>query len=32
VDLSTWTGNGIYFVHLINDSGNTIDIRKIVLQ
>jgi hypothetical protein len=32
VDLSTWTGYGIYFVHLINDSGHTIDIRKIVLQ
>jgi hypothetical protein len=32
VDLSTWTGYGIYFVHLINDTGHTIDIRKIVLQ
>lgn len=32
VDLSTWTGNGIYFVHLIDASNNTIDIRKIVLQ
>jgi len=32
VDLSTWTGNGIYFVHLIDASSNTIDIRKIVLQ
>lgn len=32
VDLSTWTGNGIYFVHLIDGQGNTIDIRKIVLQ
>lgn len=32
VNLSTWTGNGIYFVHLIDASSNTIDIRKIVLQ
>ena len=32
VDLSTWTGNGIYFVHLIDASSNTIDIRKIILQ
>jgi len=32
VDLNTWSGNGIYFVHLIDGAGNTIDIRKIVLQ
>ena len=32
VDLSTWTGNGIYFVHLIDAQNSTIDIRKIVLQ
>jgi len=32
VNLSTWTGNGIYFVHLIDSTGNIIDIRKIVLQ
>lgn len=32
VDLSAWTGNGIYFVHLIDSQSNTIDIRKIVLQ
>lgn len=32
VDLSTWNGNGIYFVHLIDAQSNTIDIRKIVLQ
>lgn len=32
VDLSTWTGNGIYFVHIINAQGATLDIRKIVLQ
>jgi len=32
VDLSTWTGNGIYFVHIIDRQGNIIDIKKIVLQ
>jgi hypothetical protein len=32
LNLSTWGGNGIYFVHIIDPQGNTIDIRKIVLQ
>jgi hypothetical protein len=32
IDLSTWTGRGIYFVHLIDGNGSTIDIKKIVLQ
>jgi hypothetical protein len=32
LSLSNWGGNGLYFVHLINPQGNTIDIRKIVLQ
>lgn len=32
VDLSTWKGKGIYFVHLIDASSNTIAIRKIVIQ
>jgi len=32
IDLSTWSGNGIYFVHIIDGQGNTIDIKKIVLQ
>lgn len=32
LDLSTWSGMGIYFVHIIDGLGNTIDIRKIVLQ
>jgi len=32
IDLSSWTGNGIYFVHIIDGQGNTIDIKKIVLQ
>lgn len=32
VDLNTWTGNGIYFVHIIDTNNNTIDIKKIVLQ
>lgn len=32
VDLSTWTGNGTYFVFLIDDLGNIRDVRKIILQ
>jgi hypothetical protein len=32
VDMSTWGGNGIYFVNLINSQGVTIETRKIVLQ
>ncbi len=32
VDLSTWSGDGLYFVHLIDAQGNTVTIRKIVLQ
>lgn len=32
VNLSSWSGNGLYFVHLIDGNGHTVDIRKIVLQ
>ncbi len=32
LNLSTWGGNGLYFVHIIDPQGNTIDIRKILLQ
>jgi len=32
IKLNSWTGKGIYFVHLIDASSNTIDIKKIVLQ
>ena len=32
IDLSTWTGNGLYFVHLIDPQNNTVTVRKIVLQ
>ncbi|GDX48754.1 hypothetical protein LBMAG25_15720 [Bacteroidota bacterium] len=32
ISLASWSGNGIYFVHIIDPQGNTIDIRKIVLQ
>ncbi len=32
LSLSTWGGNGLYFVHIVDPQGNTIDIRKIVLQ
>ena len=32
VDLTTWTGNGLYFVHLFDPQNNTVTVRKIVLQ
>lgn len=32
VDLSTWSGNGLYFNHLIDPQNNTVTVRKIVLQ
>jgi hypothetical protein len=32
VDLNSWNGNGIYFVHLIDAQSQTLDIRKIVIQ
>jgi hypothetical protein len=32
LSLTNWGGNGLYFVHIIDQQGNTIDIRKIVLQ
>jgi hypothetical protein len=32
IDLSTWSGNGLYFVHLIDPQSNTVTIRKIILQ
>ncbi|MBY0427070.1 MAG: LamG domain-containing protein [Cytophagales bacterium] len=32
IGLGNWGGNGLYFVHLIDNSGNTVDIKKIVLQ
>lgn len=32
IDLSTWTGTGIYFVQLIDPLNNTIENRKIVIQ
>lgn len=32
IDLSTWTGNGIYFIQLIDPQNNTIENRKIVIK
>ncbi len=32
VDLSSWTGNGLYYIYLIDPQNNTVTIRKIVLQ
>jgi len=32
IELSTWTGTGIYYVQLIDPQNNTIENRKIVIQ
>ena len=32
LDISTWTGNGMYYIHLIDPQNNTVTIRKIVVQ
>lgn len=32
IDMNGWNGNGLYFLHLIDGSGNITDIRKIVLE
>jgi hypothetical protein len=31
-NLSTWSGNGLYMVYLINPQGSVVDVRKIVIQ
>ncbi len=32
VDLSSWSGNGLYFVQIIDSGGQVIDTRKIIIQ
>ena len=32
IDLSNWSGSGLYFIQLIDNSGKCIEIRKIVLR
>lgn len=32
IDLSTWTGKGIYFIQLLDKQNNSIDVRKILIQ
>ena len=32
IDLSTWTGNGLYYLDLIDNSGNSIETKVIVVQ
>ena len=32
IDLKTWTGIGVYFIHLLDSKNNTIDIKKIIIQ
>jgi N-acetylneuraminic acid mutarotase len=32
IDLSSWTGNGIYFIYIVDSLSNVVDVRKIILQ
>ena len=32
IDLSTFGGNGIYYLNILNPQGNIVEVRKIVLQ
>jgi hypothetical protein len=32
IDLSTWSGNGLYYLNLIDPQNNTVTSRKIVIQ
>ena len=32
INLSTWEGKGLYYITVIDDGGNIIDTRKIILQ
>ena len=32
IDLSTFGGNGIYYLNILNPQGNVVEVRKIVLQ
>lgn len=32
INLNSWSGNGVYFVYLIDPQSNIVEVRKIVLQ
>jgi hypothetical protein len=32
IDLSEWTGNGTYFIYILDDQNNIVEVRKIILQ
>ncbi len=32
IDLSTWSGNGTYFVYILDSQQNIVEVKKIVLQ
>jgi photosystem II stability/assembly factor-like uncharacterized protein len=32
INLSTWTGSGIYFVNIIDPQSNTVEVKKIIVQ
>jgi len=32
IDLSDWTGSGVYFVHIIDESSNIVTTKRVVIQ
>jgi hypothetical protein len=32
IDITQWTGNGMYYLQLTDNNGNIVDVKKIVLQ
>lgn len=32
MELNTWGGTGLYFVHILNPQGQIVDVKKIILQ
>lgn len=32
IDITSWDGNGMYFLHIIDPQGNIVDVKKIVMQ
>ncbi|MDP6909647.1 MAG: hypothetical protein QF371_09080 [Flavobacteriales bacterium] len=32
IDLSAWPANGLYFLYLMDDERNTIEVKKIVIE
>lgn len=32
IDLSSWSGKGLFYVQILNSKGNAVDVRKIILE